>query len=186
MKRVIFILLMFGATTPANAQIEQCSVPIKKLLFDVKQNSNYDEQFPAQLLLSKAFVSLKVCAPKRFHDYLEILPTLSMQDTRILLYASQSLKGQQYLDFASALVEAVNNHRVDNSVLKSFIFPGYDWNTLLIENYNAPKVVKLLSESAKVLGDNDSKKNIQNILTGLTLESLIKSRFNQHTRLSHY
>lgn len=183
MIKFIVIIIMVFYVNPAFSNENVCSLPIHQLLSEIRGNDHYDEQIPSQLMMIRGFVALKICAPIRFNEYLEFLPQISEEDARILIYAAQSLKGKSYLNFGEGIISLIQGERISNSTLRIFIFPGYDWNTMLVENFGDPEVVDFLNKSKFII--SDKRGAIAEIITGHSLGVLIDSRLNQTVSLNN-
>lgn len=173
---LVSIVIIFSAH-PVHSSDSVCDIPVSELLIETKESHQYFEQIPSQFLLIKSFYALQVCAPLRFEEYLATLPSVSEEDARILIYAAQSLKGNTYLQFGNGIVALINEGKVSSRLLEQFIFPGYDWNTMLVENFGDPKVVKLMNRAKKIIVSETVA--IDEILTGESLLNLVNHRLNQ-------
>jgi hypothetical protein len=180
-----FILLLgLLVMESANAKPDVCSLPVSELLSEVVNDVHFDEQIPSQLMLIRSFIALKVCAPVRWQEYLKLVPKVSKQKATVLIYTAQSLKGKSYLDFGKGLIKSGNNPTAMNNWLSLFLFPGYDWNTELVENHTDPSIVSFLELSKSVLVNQHH--DIDEIISGDSLKSLINSRINQRTLLNSF
>lgn len=168
---------MIFLINPAHSNDQVCALPVSDLLSEIKESNQYFPQIPSQFWVIKSFYALQICAPLRFEEYLEILEEVSEEDARILIYAAQSLKGVNYLKFGNGIVRLIEEGKVSIRLLEQFIFPGYDWNTMLVENFNDPKVVKLLNVAKGIITSEIIA--IDEILTGKSLINLINYRLNQ-------
>lgn len=181
MKKIILILSILFMSS-ASARTKVCDLPISQLVNTTLSSPNFDEGIPTLLLNIKSFIGLKICAPTRWQEYASYIQSSSIQEAIIIIYASQSLKGNSYFEFGTKLLKGVKENRVASSLYSQFLFPGYDWNTEFVENYNDPRVVKLLEASKLVL--NNRKNDINDILTGRALDALIDSRLNQRAPIT--
>ena len=93
---------------------------------------------------------------RRVHDepdkYIEtVLPSLSggnmsEQQNIIMVLMMQKLPLAAYLDFAENVYQMLEKGEITHDVFKWAVFPGYEWNTSLAENYKANKVRALINK----------------------------------------
>lgn len=179
----IFLLLGMLVMGAANAQ-QICSLNISELLSGVVSDERFDEQIPTDLMSIKSFIALKVCAPVRWKEYIEHMPSASKREAVVLVYAAQSLKGKSYLDFGKALLELGQSSKISDELIPLYVFPNFDWNTALVENYNDPKVISILKEAERIMVDR--KSDVEDVLSGKRLETLISSRLNVRSPLNSF
>lgn len=181
---MIRIIILIGVMVMGSANAEQkvCSLNISKLLEEVVTNARFDEQIPLELMSIKEFFALKVCAPVRWEEYLSHLPSTSKHEAEVLIYAAQSLKGKAHLDFGEGIIALSNDSQRTTEWLSLFVFPGFDWNTELVENYGDPRVIVFLKQAKEILANH--KDDIDEIISGRRLELLINSRLNKRAPLN--
>ncbi|MET1257540.1 hypothetical protein [Aliikangiella maris] len=175
MKKVImlFILFVYGLTLQAKSNI--CEFSLSEQLNKVSA-INFEENFYDVLMNDKVFLRISICAPINFKNYLDEIEKQNKTNQLILIYSLQVLTGESYSKFVKHLVNIYSSDKINIDTFERGVFPGWIWSTYLVENYKDKNVIETIDYLRKVYGSNDSKLN--DILTGKSLDTLIKSRFN--------
>lgn len=103
-------------------------------------------EIPGQLTLSPAFTAVW----KNAGAYRDVaLPVLSGADIDerkklILAYAIQALCLQDLLELDRQALMYWKRGAISTAVLDTLLFPVYDWNTIIQQNYRNPEVTALL------------------------------------------
>lgn len=138
----------------------------------------------AELLANKRFLQL-YHHPNR-KAVLDVLADSSVdeQRKRIAVLSMQNVPVRDYVIFLDRVAELREANRVSIQVFEIALFPGYDWNTKLEENYRNPHVVAMLKK-LKISGSLDSSQiaRVKNILSGRAKQDL--RTFRENERIVH-
>jgi hypothetical protein len=103
----------------------------------------------------------------------EALKALSSKDfteqqKKIIALSMQNLKIAEYISFSRKILSLLEEKKVTNSVFNGAVFPGYEWNTKLVDYSSSADVNKFLSEvmESNAVSEENKKYIRDSILTG--------------------
>jgi len=114
-------------------------------------------------------------------DFLTDLKRTEIQ-REIAALSMQRLPLNDFVVFCERIVSLRKAEIISPRIFNIAIFPPFDWNTQLVENYKNPKVRRLLNiiDRAGVLSESDNttinKKYIKKILSGEAMRDLERLR----------
>lgn len=113
--------------------------------------------------------------PEKYVDNVKVfLADSKVTDTKkeIAALSLQSLPLGDFVNFCDYVIRLRTEGKITNKVFYKAIFPGYDWNTKLQENFRNPEVRRLLLRLREIVsGPNKGvheydKKYVDEILSG--------------------
>jgi hypothetical protein len=105
-------------------------------------------------------------------------PALGEEEKVIAALSMQRLPLPEFLAFAERALELLEGGRLTETVFQHAVFPTYDWNTALAEEYAAPAVQRFLERVLASPAVNDRRKQIVKdvLLTGTARTSVLEMR----------
>lgn len=95
-------------------------------------------------------------------------PEYSEQQKTIMGLSMQGLTLPKFLLFANNTLRLLESGNVSRKVFEDVVFPTYDWNTKVVENYENPEVTEFLKSvlDSKEVGNRRKEIVREQILTG--------------------
>lgn len=103
---------------------------------------------------------------------------LTEQQKLIVALSMQKLPFDQFLEFAWDVTDLYKQDKISSKVLHWCVLPTYDWNTMLIENYQHPDVKTLLKLLAGLSGLDEEFRTFveEDVLTGKAVDVVEQMR----------
>ena len=110
-----------------------------------------DLTVPLTLKSIDAFKLIQFEAKEFNIQYFEYLkdPKISLQRKMILVYALQSMPFDEYKKLLKVISDGYCDNKIEEHIAKLIIFPGFDWNTSVLENYKDKEIIRLLQNMTK-------------------------------------
>jgi len=105
-------------------------------------------------------------------------PEFTDQQKKIIALSMQKLDLPRFLQFANDMLRLLGSGLVSQDVFGLVVFPPYDWNTKLAENYEQPDVARFLRSvlESKQVDTNEKKYIREEILTGKAKSYVLMTR----------
>ncbi len=135
---------------------------------------------PFALIDSELFVEIWKNPRAYQQDVIKLIVDKKITEVQkeIAVLSMNNLPLNDFLKYCEIIIGLRKANKINNDVFLIAIFPGYDWNTKLQENYKEPKVRQLLLKikGSELLPDKSTKtfdnKYIDEILSGKTLKHI--------------
>lgn len=95
-------------------------------------------------------------------------PDFTEQQKIIIGLSMQGINLPQFLSFAKYMLRLLESGAVSQKVFEHVVFPTYDWNTKIVENYEKHDVAQFLQSvlESKEVGDRRKEIIRKEVLTG--------------------
>ncbi len=138
-----------------------------------------DLTFAGELFRSSRFRDIYSNPHKNLEMILKTLQCEKLTDTQkqIAAFTMQNLLLNEFLLFGKRLLIMVEGHQISSQLFRIAVFPPYEWNTKLQENFEDESVHAFLAEikdSAAI--PQDLKDYIHEVMTGNALVDIRKLR----------
>jgi hypothetical protein len=103
------------------------------------------------------------------------------QQKIIIGYSMQGLENIKFLLFAKAMLELLNNDLISKNIFDEIIFPVYEWNTYIPENYSDNDVNLFLKSVllSKKVSSITKEYIINEIFTGNAKLDILEIKYNK-------
>ena len=97
----------------------------------------------------------------------------------MVIYAMENLSFDKYVSFIREMLTLTKKGRIDSGLLELALIPGFEWNTMLEDNYKSEKVVQLIRDlkASKVL-TQDCFNYLSQVESGESAKEVQKMRSN--------
>jgi hypothetical protein len=139
----------------------------------VDLTSEYD------LLRSKSFLTI-LENPKEYVEEIKSIlkrTDVSDQQKHIAVLSVQSLPFPEAIIFWRYIIDLRLSNKISDNIARIALFPDFEWNTLLAENYQNPEVESLLLKIERSRDFSESSRELAGLIrTGEIAEEIVERR----------
>ena len=174
------LIVILAAVTTA-AETDTGKGQLVELLEAASKEASFFPEIPGTLTQSPSFTAIWKAAEQHLPQAKRLLIDrgVSERNKLILAYAMQNTPLPELLALQSEGLSAFESGLLSVDVLKTLLFPGYDWNTSLQEHYEDPAVRRLLlatKSTGAFSGKPNVKEYIDAILSGSAAKDIARAR----------
>jgi hypothetical protein len=142
----------------------------------INQRKNDSLDFYEELLSDKVFVNVMEHGEFYRNDVMTFLGkgNFNSMQVEICICAMQNLNVNDYVNLCNLILSFYNEDKLSEGVLEDAISPNFLHKRIITDNYNDPKVIKLLKsiENNKKVSNKNFREFLPDILSGKSSKEL--------------
>lgn len=180
----IYCMKLQGQTTPKMNEAQMMLIFNNKI--KIIDERIVDLTWPGGLFEYQEFREIYDNSTDYFSQACEALknPDFTEQQKIIVGFSMQGSNLSLFLSFAKYTLQLLESSKITQRVFECVVFPTYDWNTIIVENYDNHDIAQFLHSVLQSKDVSDRRKEIirKEVLTGKAKSYVLDMRHNGRQR----